>query len=117
MADRPRRLQDRTRAVASRSSGRHDGGRLCPLTGRVKPALPVPETRERSHAGAARADLVPRLVALNHRHTISSPKCAAQPADLSEHHSTQRVRYSRWPDHAARLSMDVTMRWWLVGCF
>ena len=41
MADRPRRLQDRTRAVASRSSGRHDGGRLCPLTGRVKPALPV----------------------------------------------------------------------------
>src|SRR5215217_3491891 len=65
MADRPRRLQDRTRAVASRSSGRHDGSRLCPLIGLVKPALPVPESRERSHARAARADLVPQLVALN----------------------------------------------------
>jgi catechol 2,3-dioxygenase-like lactoylglutathione lyase family enzyme len=40
-----RRLLDRTRAVASRSSGRHDGRRLCPLTGRVKPALPVLESR------------------------------------------------------------------------
>ena len=70
LADRPRRLQDRTRTVASRSSGRHDGGRLCPLTGRVKPALPVLESRERPHTGAARADLVPDL----------SPSTAAQRA-------------------------------------
>jgi hypothetical protein len=47
--------------VASGPSGRHDGGRLCALTGRVKPALPVLESRERSQTGAARADLVPDL--------------------------------------------------------